>query len=159
MESVIEKNKLSASANDFSDSSLAKDERGRKITKYVLITISVLFILLMLVLPLVSVVINSLKEGLAFYFKALSTQYVLSALGVTFLATVIAVLVNTFFGLVASYLLTKFNFKGKNVLSTLIDIPFSISPVIAGLSFIMTFGRSGWAKPIVDSIRNCFKIN
>ncbi len=154
MESVIEKNKLSASANDFSDSSLAKDERGRKITKYVLITISVLFILLMLVLPLVSVVINSLKEGLAFYFKALSTQYVLSALGVTFLATVIAVLVNTFFGLVASYLLTKFNFKGKNVLSTLIDIPFSISPVIAGLSFIMTFGRSGWAKPIVDSINS-----
>ena len=158
MESVIEKNKLPIAAkaektkNDFSDSSLEKDERGRKITKYVLITISVLFILIMLVLPLVSVIVNSLKEGFAFYFKALSTQYVLSALGVTLLATVVAVLVNTFFGVVASYLLTKFNFKGKNVLSTLIDIPFSISPVIAGLSFIMTFGRSGWAKPIVDSI-------
>ena len=158
MESVIEKNKLPAVAkkektkNEFSDSSLEKDERGRKITKYVLITISVLFILIMLVLPLVSVIVNSLKEGLSFYFKALSTQYVLSALGVTLLATVFAVLVNTFFGVVASYLLTKFNFKGKNVLSTLIDIPFSISPVIAGLSFIMTFGRSGWAKPIVDSI-------
>ena len=154
MESVIEKNKFSASEKNYSEDSLKKDERGRKITKYVLITISVLFILLMLVLPLVSVIVNSLKEGLAFYFKALSTQYVLSALGVTFLATVIAVLVNTFFGLVASYLLTKFNFKGKNVLSTLIDIPFSISPVIAGLSFIMTFGRSGWAKPIVDSINS-----
>ena len=158
MESVIEKNKLPAVAkkektkNEFSDSTLEKDERGRKITKYVLITISVLFILIMLVLPLVSVIVNSLKEGLSFYFKALSTQYVLSALGVTLLATVFAVLVNTFFGVVASYLLTKFNFKGKNVLSTLIDIPFSISPVIAGLSFIMTFGRSGWAKPIVDSI-------
>ena len=158
MESVIEKNKLPIAAkaektkNDFSDSSLEKDERGRKITKYVLITISVLFILIMLVLPLVSVIVNSLKEGFAFYFKALSTHYVLSALGVTLLATVVAVLVNTFFGVVASYLLTKFNFKGKNVLSTLIDIPFSISPVIAGLSFIMTFGRSGWAKPIVDSI-------
>ena len=158
MESVIEKNKLPAVAkkektkNEFSDSSLEKDERGRKITKYVLITISVLFILIMLVLPLVSVIVNSLKEGLSFYFKALSTQYVLSALGVTLLATVFAVLVNTSFGVVASYLLTKFNFKGKNVLSTLIDIPFSISPVIAGLSFIMTFGRSGWAKPIVDSI-------
>ena len=158
MESVIEKNKLPAVAkkektkNEFSDSTLEKDERGRKITKYVLITISVLFILIMLVLPLVSVIVNSLKEGLSFYFKALSTQYVLSALGVTLLATVFAVLVNTSFGVVASYLLTKFNFKGKNVLSTLIDIPFSISPVIAGLSFIMTFGRSGWAKPIVDSI-------
>ncbi len=154
MESVIEKNKFSASEKNYSEDSLKKDERGRKITKYVLITISVLFILLMLVLPLVSVIVNSLKEGLAFYFKALSTQYVLSALGVTLLATVIAVLVNTFFGVVASYLLTKFNFKGKNVLSTLIDIPFSISPVIAGLSFIMTFGRSGWAKPIVDSINS-----
>ena len=154
MESVIEKNKFSASEKNYSEDSLKKDERGRKITKYVLITISVLFILLMLVLPLVSVIVNSLKEGLAFYFKALSTQYVLSALGVTLLATVIAVLVDTFFGVVASYLLTKFNFKGKNVLSTLIDIPFSISPVIAGLSFIMTFGRSGWAKPIVDSINS-----
>ncbi len=127
-------------------------QKGGKVTKIVLITISVLFVLLMLVLPLISVLANSLKSGLSFYKEALSTVYVSSAFKVTILATVVAVLVNTFFGLVASWLLTKYTFKGKQVLATLIDIPFSISPVIAGLAFIMTFGRMGWAAPIIDSI-------
>ncbi len=138
---------------------LEKDERGRKVTKYVLIAVSLIFAAFMLVLPLAAVIVNSLREGWSFYFNALSTQYVRSALGVTILATVIAVIVNTFFGVVASYLLTKFHFKGKNVLSTLIDIPFSISPVIAGLAFIMTFGRSGWAKGIIDSINGALGTN
>ena len=106
----------------------------------------------MLIIPLAAVIVNSFREGAAFYFEALSTKYVLSALGVTLIATILAVLVNTVFGIIASYLLTKFSFKGKNVLSTLIDIPFSISPVIAGLAFIMTFGRLGWASGIIDSI-------
>ena len=69
---------------------------------------------------------------------------------VTLIATVTAVAVNTFFGLCAAWLLTKFEFKGKQVLSALIDIPFSISPVIAGLAYIMTFGRMGWATPAID---------
>lgn len=129
---------------------------SRKITKYILITVSVLFIAIMLVLPLVSVIINSLKEGIAFYFKSLSTNYVTSALGVTVMATLISVGVNTFFGIVASWLLTRFEFRGKNTLSTLIDIPFSISPVIAGLAFIMTFGRLGWASPVIDWINSTF---
>ena len=72
----------------------------------------------------------------------------------TLIATVIAVAVNTIFGVVASWLVTKFDFRGKNVLSTLIDIPFSISPVIAGLAYIMTFGRTGWAKPLIDGIND-----
>lgn len=129
---------------------------SHKITKYILITVSVLFIAIMLVLPLVSVIINSLKEGIAFYFKSLSTNYVTSALGVTVMATLISVGVNTFFGIVASWLLTRFEFRGKNTLSTLIDIPFSISPVIAGLAFIMTFGRLGWASPVIDWINSTF---
>ena len=113
----------------------------------------------MLIIPLAAVIVNSLREGVSFYFKALSTKYVLSALIVTLIATVLAVLVNTVFGIIASYLLTKFSFKGKNVLSTLIDIPFSISPVIAGLAFIMTFGRLGWASGIIDSINNALGTN
>ena len=113
----------------------------------------------MLIIPLAAVVVNSFREGAAFYLKALSTKYVLSALGVTLIATVLAVFVNTVFGIIASYLLTKFSFKGKNVLSTLIDIPFSISPVIAGLAFIMTFGRLGWASGIIDSINTAFGTN
>ncbi len=138
---------------DYSDK---KQIFSRKITKYILITVSVLFIAIMLVLPLVSVIINSLKEGIAFYFKSLSTNYVTSALGVTVMATLISVGVNTFFGIVASWLLTRFEFRGKNTLSTLIDIPFSISPVIAGLAFIMTFGRLGWASPVIDWINSTF---
>ena len=124
--------------------------------KIVLITISVLFLFLMLVLPLLSVVINSLREGIKFYFESLSTEYVRSALKVTFLATIWAVAVNTFFGIAASWLLTKFSFKGKQFLATLIDIPFSISPVIAGLAFLMTFGRLGWASGIIDRINAFF---
>ena len=76
----------------------------------------------------------------------------MSALGVTLLATVIAVVVNTFFGIMAAWLLTKFSFRGKHILATLIDIPFSISPVIAGLAFLMTFGRLGWAGKYIEKI-------
>ena len=133
-----------------------KQVRSKRRTKVSLISVSVIFIVLMLILPLASVIINSLREGIEFYFQSLSTKYVLSALGVTAIATLIAVGVNTIFGLVASWTLTKFDFKGKNVLSTLIDIPFSISPVIAGLAFIMTFGRLGWANGILEWINSTF---
>ena len=121
-----------------------------------LIGISVLFFIIMLVFPLIEVLYRSLSDGAAAYMNALTAPNTVSALRVTLLATVIAVVVNTFFGLCASWLLTKFNFKGKHVLSTLIDIPFSISPVIAGLAFIMTFGRMGWATPAVEWINETF---
>ncbi|WP_034785243.1 sulfate ABC transporter permease [Eubacterium xylanophilum] len=127
-----------------------------KATKVILITITVVFICLMLVVPLISVIRNSLKEGFDFYFESITTDYVISALVVTLIATVITVFVNTAFGLIASWALTKFSFKGKQFLATLIDIPFSVSPVIAGLSYIMTFGRMGWAAPIIDSINETF---
>lgn len=107
----------------------------KKSTKYILIAISVLFIFVMLILPLFSILFSALKEGFAFYIQAVTTEYVRSALLVTLLATVIAVIVNTFFGIMAAWLLTKFSFRGKQVLATLIDIPFSISPVIVGLAF------------------------
>lgn len=127
---------------------------SEKIVKWLLIGISVLFFLLMLVLPLFEVIYRALKDGWESYASALTADYTLSALKVTLIATVIALLVNTFFGVVASWLVTKFDFRGKNVLSTLIDIPFSISPVIAGLAYIMTFGRAGWATPIVDWVND-----
>lgn len=123
------------------------EQSSKKITKYILIAISVLFIGIMLVLPLCSIIVNSLSEGIKFYLQSISTEYVRSALLVTLLATVIAVAVNTFFGIAAAWLLTKFSFKGKQFLATLIDIPFSISPVIVGLAFLMTFGRLGWTYP------------
>ncbi len=126
------------------------------VVKWLLIGISVLFVLVMLVIPLISIVVNALSKGVGFYFQSLGTKYVKSALLVTLLATVISVAVNTIFGLMAAWALTRFSFRGKQVLSTLIDIPFSISPVIAGLAFIMTFGRMGWAAPLVDAVNNAF---
>ena len=127
------------------------NQQGRGV-RIALIIIAVAFVVIMLVLPLAAVVGSSLKKGFAFYLQAIMTENVISALKVTLLATVVAVVVNTFFGLVASWALTKFSFRGKQILATLIDIPFSISPVIAGLAFIMTFGRMGWAHPILAAI-------
>ena len=136
-----------------------KFEKRKQRTKIILITVSVLFMIVMLVLPLFSVITNSLNEGFKFYVDAISTDYVKSALFVTILATLFAVIVNTFFGIMAAFLLTKFSFKGKQVLATLIDIPFSISPVIVGLAFLMTFGRLGWTYPAIRAINSFFGTN
>ena len=129
-------------------------EKKEYAVKWILIGISVVFFLLMLVLPLLEVIYRALLDGFSAYQRALTAENTLSALRVTLIATAVAVVVNTFFGLVASWLVTKFDFHGKNILSTLIDIPFSISPVIAGLAYIMTFGRTGWAKPLIDGIND-----
>lgn len=133
--------------------------RQKKITKYVLLMLTVLFITVMLVVPLASILYNSLKEGIGYYISSITTDYVKSALFVTLLATVIAVIVNTFFGICAAWLLTKFSFKGKQILATLIDIPFSISPVIVGLSYLMTFGRLGWFYPVIRMINEWLGTN
>ena len=136
-----------------------KLERRKKITKIILVTVTVLFIFVMLVVPLFSVMASALKEGLGFYMKAISTSYVLSALKVTLIATVFAVVINTFFGIWTAWLLTRFSFKGKQVLATLIDIPFSISPVIVGLAYLMTFGRLGWFYPVIRWLNEIFGTN
>ena len=136
-----------------------KLERRKKITKIILVTVTVLFIFVMLVVPLFSVMASALKEGLGFYLKAISTSYVLSALKVTLIATVFAVVINTFFGIWTAWLLTRFSFKGKQVLATLIDIPFSISPVIVGLAYLMTFGRLGWFYPVIRWFNEIFGTN
>lgn len=136
-----------------------KLQRGKRRTKIILITVTVLFIVLTLVVPLISVITSALKEGFKFYLQSITTEYVISALGVTLIATVIAVVVNTFFGICAAWLLTKFSFKGKQVLATLIDIPFSISPVIVGLAYLMTFGRLGWTYPAIRWINDMLGTN
>ena len=134
-------------------------KKENNIIKYVLITISFLFVFTMLLLPLASIILNSLQKGWKFYFSSITDKNVLSALKVTIIATVSAVLVNTVFGIVVAWLITKFSFRGKNILATLIDIPFSISPVIAGLAFIMTFGRMGWANAIIEKINQFFVLD
>lgn len=127
--------------------------------KWILIGISGVFLFFMLVLPLISVIINSLKEGMGFYFQSLASPTVISAFGVTVLAAVIAVVVNTIFGIAAAWLIARFSFKGKQILSAVIDIPFSISPVIAGLAFLMTFGRMGWAGGLIARLNEALGTN
>jgi sulfate transport system permease protein len=118
--------------------------RSNRGVKYFLIGVSVLFLFIMLVLPLVVVVTNALRDGWDAYTEAVFDEYTVHALQLTLFATVAAVAVNTVFGVFAAVLLSKFYFPGRQVLATLIDIPFSISPVIAGLVFILTFGNIGW---------------
>lgn len=114
-------------------------------TKNILISISILFITIMLVIPLIAVIVYSLQDGIEAYKIAIFDKYTIKSLQLTLLATLSAVVINTFFGIFAAWIITKFNFRGKHFLTTLIDIPFAISPVIAGLIYILVFGRTGWA--------------
>ena len=134
-------------------------DKKNNIIKYILIAVSILFVGIMLVLPLIAIIANSLQKGWAFYIRSLTDKYVLSALKITVIATISALIINTFFGMAAAWLLTKFSFRGKHILATLIDIPFSISPVIAGLAFIMTFGRMGWAAPYIEHLNKFFVLD
>lgn len=119
-------------------------DEGSHTVKYLLITVCALFLFAMLVLPLTVVIANAFRDGWRVYQKNVMDEYTVKAFRLTLLATVSAVAVNTVFGLFASYLLSKFYFRGRQILAALIDIPFSISPVIAGLIFILTFGNVGW---------------
>ena len=119
---------------------------SRQGIKYLLIGICVLFLFVMLVLPLIVVITNALRDGWEAYREAVFDEYTIKALQLTLLASLMAVTINTIFGIFASYLLSKFYFGGRQILAALIDIPFSISPVIAGLVFILTFGNVGWMR-------------
>lgn len=121
-----------------------------KMTRIILITVSFIFIGGMLVLPLSSVIVYALRDGIKAYKEAVFDEYTVKALYLTIIATISAVALNTLFGIFAAWTITKFNFRGKQLLTTLIDIPFAISPVIAGLLFILIFGRVGWAYDFIE---------
>lgn len=106
----------------------------------------------MLIVPIFVVISYCFKNGFEAYKKAVLDEYTIKALQLTLLATIVSVFINTIFGVFAAWTITKFNFKGKNLLTTLIDIPFAISPVIGGLIFILAFGRIGWAYEFLQSI-------
>ena len=127
-----------------------QEEGGSRAVKYLLIGLSVLFLFVMLALPLAVVAVNAWREGWEAYLEAVLDEYTIKALWLTILATGTAVLVNTVFGVFAAFLLSKFYFRGRQALAALIDIPFSISPVIAGLVFILTFGTMGWMGDFLD---------
>ncbi len=124
----------------------------QKMIKGTLILLGGTFLVVMLVLPLATVLVYALRQGWETFSKAITDEYAVKALQLTLLTTGITVVVNTVFGIFAAWTITKFRFRGKQTLTTLIDIPFSISPVIAGLVFILVFGRIGWAYPLLEAM-------
>ncbi len=125
---------------------------GSKAVKAILITVSVLFLFVMLVMPLITVIYEAFRKGLVPYLEAISDPDTISALLLTLEAAVIAVLINTVFGLFAAWAVSKFRFHGKKLLVTLIDLPVTVSPIIAGLIFVLTFGRQSALYPLLESI-------
>lgn len=106
--------------------------------------VALLFLLGFLLLPLISVFYEALRGGIGVYASALSDSDALAAVRLTLIAAAIAVPLNLLFGLAAAWLVTKFSFPGKSLLITLIDLPFSVSPVVVGLMFVILFGAHGW---------------
>ena len=127
-----------------------ENRKESKVVKYLLIGISVLFLFVMLVLPLFVVVTEALKKGWEVYIEAVTDSYTISALILTLKATVAAVLCNTLFGLCAAWAVTRFQFKGKKLLTTLIDVPVTVSPIIAGLIYLLVFGKQSVLYPYLQ---------
>ena len=109
----------------------------------VLLTVALLFLPLFLFVPLVAVFAEAFKKGWDAYLAAITEEDALSAIKLTLLTAAIAVPLNLVFGVAASWCIAKFEFRGKSVLLTLIDLPFSVSPVISGLIYVLLFGAQG----------------
>lgn len=113
------------------------------LTKFVLISIALLFIFIVLIVPLFSVFIYALDKGYEVYIASIQDEEALSAIKLTFLTVLFTVPLNLVFGIAASWAIARFEFTGKSLLTTLIDIPFSVSPVISGLIYVILFGAQG----------------
>ncbi|GDY14003.1 hypothetical protein LBMAG53_28810 [Planctomycetota bacterium] len=114
--------------------------------RWLLIAIVVTFLCGFLLLPLAVVVYEAFRQGVGVYFHAITDPVAQAAIRLTLLAAGVSLALNTVFGLAAAWTVTRFKFPGKSLLLTLIDLPFAVSPVIAGLVFVLLFGAQGWAK-------------
>ncbi len=115
--------------------------------RVILITLAFAFLTLFLFVPLIAVFAEALKKGGEVYLKAIVEPDALSAIKLTLITAAIAVPLNLVFGVAAAWTIAKFEFRGKNILLTLIDLPFSVSPVISGLIYVLLFGAQGWFGP------------
>jgi sulfate transport system permease protein len=128
--------------------------------RWVLIAVALLFLGLFLVVPLVAVFAQAFSKGVGFYFHTLADPRTVSAIKLTFITAGISVPMNCIFGVAAAWAIAKFDFPGKNILTTLIDLPFAVSPVIAGMIYVLVFGAQGWFGPwLIDhNIRIIFAV-
>ncbi len=118
--------------------------RGQGLVRLALIAVALLFLGLFLLMPLLVVFVQALAKGIGAYFVAISDPVAWAAVKLTLYVAAIAVPCNLVFGVAAAWAIAKFNFRGKSALITLIDLPFAVSPVIAGLVFMLLFGSHGW---------------
>ena len=118
--------------------------RETSAVKWLILTAALSFFLLFLLMPLIAVFVEALRKGWLTYITAIADPDARSAIRLTLLVAVISVPVNLVFGVAAAWAIAKFEFRGKRFLTTLIDLPFSVSPVIAGLIFVLLFGAHGW---------------
>ena len=116
-----------------------------------LIFLALVLLALFVVAPLAVVFVNAFEKGISGYWASITEPDARAAIRLTLLAAAAAVPLNTFFGIVAAWSIAKFDFPGKNILITLLDVPFAVSPVISGLIFVLIFGLQGWLGPWLDS--------
>jgi sulfate transport system permease protein len=121
-------------------------------TRAVLITVALVFLGLMLIAPLIVVFIEAFSRGFGVFVDALMMPDTMSALQLTLIVAAIAVPANLVFGVAAAWAITKFDFKGKAFLLTLIDLPFAVSPVVSGLIFVLLFGANSVLGPVLDDM-------
>ncbi|MFC4303903.1 sulfate ABC transporter permease subunit CysW [Cohnella boryungensis] len=121
-----------------------------RIVRWVLIGVALLFLSLIVLLPMAAVIAESFRKGWDAYLSALSDPDAMSALKLTLITALLAVPLNTIFGLAAAWAITKFKFRGKNLLVTLIDLPFAVSPVVSGLIYVLLFGAQGLLGPWLE---------
>ncbi|MGA9173340.1 MAG: sulfate ABC transporter permease subunit CysW [Thermoactinomyces sp.] len=119
--------------------------------RYSLIFIALIFLVLFLIVPLIAVFSEALKKGISVYIASIEDPDAVSAIRLTILVAAIAVSLNTIFGMAAAWAITKFDFRGKNLLITFIDLPFAVSPVISGLIFVLLFGAQGVLGPWLEA--------
>jgi sulfate transport system permease protein len=115
--------------------------------RWLLIAVALVFLALFLLLPLAAVFGQAFEKGLTVYLEALREPDTLSSIKLTLITAAFTVPLNLFFGVTAAWAIAKFSFPGKNLLVTLIDLPFSVSPVISGLIYVLIFGLQGWIGP------------
>jgi sulfate/thiosulfate transport system permease protein len=115
--------------------------------RWALIGVALLFIALFLLVPLAQVFISALDKGFFYYFAAIREPDALSAIKLTLITALFSIVFNTAFGLASAWAITKFRFPGKSLLVTLIDLPFTVSPVVSGLIYVLLFGLQGWLGP------------
>lgn len=123
-----------------------------KSIQWILISIVLLFLTLFLVVPLIAIFVKAFEKGAEAYFAAIAHPDAVAAIKLTLIVVLITLPLNAIFGVVAAWTITKYDFKGKNFLITLIDLPFSVSPVIAGLIFVLLFGLHGTLGPLLQSL-------